>query len=32
MVISLGIIPKKYENMTSIETVENIKFLVEKLD
>tara|TARA_B110000444_G_scaffold30606_2_gene25880 strand:- start:31651 stop:32565 length:915 start_codon:yes stop_codon:yes gene_type:complete len=32
MVISLGIIPTKYENMHSIETVENISFLIEKLD
>jgi len=31
MVISLGIIPTKYENMHSIETVENISFLIEKL-
>ena len=32
MVISLGIIPAKYENMHSVETVENISFLIEKLD
>jgi len=32
MVTSLGIIPTKYENMHSIETVENISFFIEKLD
>ena len=31
-VISLGIIPTKYENKDSLETVENVSFLIEKFD